>query len=404
MIKVIKSRKDYEAALARIDVLINAEAGTPEANELEVLGILVADYEDKNEPIDLPDIQDAIRFEMDRLGMKPKDLIPLIGSRAKVSEVMSGKKRPTLRMMRALHKHLGIPAEVLLQDPDASFPKNKLNLDWSRFPLVEMAKRGWIGVRGPGLSDQAEEIMRAFIGRAGGLAAIPEPVFRASDSPRQNARRDPYAVAAWCLRVMILARERPVSKPYRPGVVDLEFLRYLVRFSPVPSGPRAAVEFLAEHGIQVVFEEQLKRTYLDGAAMLMPDGRPVIGMTLRYDRLDNFWFCLVHELAHVGRHLDNGDYIFVDDLSLRGQHGAEEDAKEHEADEWAEEALIPRELWESHPASSRPSVANVVDLAANLRIHPSIVAGRARFERNNYRILARLVGQGQARQLFSDSK
>ena len=83
-------------------------------------------------------------------------------------------------------------------------------------------------------------------------------------------------------------------------------------------GPRLAQEFLANHGIHLVYLEHLPRTHLDGAALQLADGTPVIGLTLRYDRLDNFWFCLLHELAHIGRHMSGtSNEAFVDDLSLR---------------------------------------------------------------------------------------
>ena len=76
------------------------------------------------------------------------------------------------------------------------------------------------------------------------------------------------------------------------------------------------------------------------------DGRLVIGLTLRYDRIDNFWFCLLHEVAHVGRHLDrNQRETFIDDLSLRKMEGTGVDSPEAKADEWAEEAPITRAVW-----------------------------------------------------------
>ena len=74
----------------------------------------------------------------------------------------------------------------------------------------------------------------------------------------------------------------------------------------------------------------------------------MIGLTLRYDRIDNFGFCLLHELAHVGRHMeDDRDTAFVDDLTLRDVKAGREDPKELQADEWAEEALVPRKIWET---------------------------------------------------------
>ena len=98
----------------------------------------------------------------------------------------------------------------------------------------------------------------------------------------------------------------------------MDFLTQVARLSWSDDGPRAAQEFLAQHGIPLVIERHLPRTYLDGAALRLGDGRPVVALTLRYDRIDGFWFCLLHELAHVGRHLDrDAGTAFIDDLSLR---------------------------------------------------------------------------------------
>ena len=128
------------------------------------------------------------------------------------------------------------------------------------------------------------------------------------------------------------------------------------------------------------------------------EGTPVIGMTLRYDRVDNFWFCLIHELAHVGRHMiGNGDQLFIDDLSLRERDHADDDDKEIEADEWAQDALIPAEIWQRHPASQSPVAVNVLSLARTVGVHPAIVAGRVRYERRNYRLLSQFVGTGEVR-------
>ena len=81
-------------------------------------------------------------------------------------------------------------------------------------------------------------------------------------------------------------------------------MREVAQLSVYEDGPRRAQERLAAHGIALVIERHLPRTHLDGAALCLLDGRPVIGLTLRYDRIDNFWFSLMHELAHVSLHLD----------------------------------------------------------------------------------------------------
>ena len=115
-IRILKNEADYEAALAEIEkIMVNPR---PDADRLELLALLVSDYEDKYYPIDMPDPVEAITFRMEQMGLTRKDLERYIGSRSKVSEVLSGKRRLSLTMIRALHEGLGIPAEVLLGRPD----------------------------------------------------------------------------------------------------------------------------------------------------------------------------------------------------------------------------------------------------------------------------------------------
>ena len=118
IIKPIRSERDYEAALDRISELMDTEVDSPEGNELDVLVGLVEHYESKQVPMGHPSPIAAIKFRMEQAGLRPADLASFIGSRAKVSEVLSGKRAITMPMARALHEHLGIPADVLLQEPD----------------------------------------------------------------------------------------------------------------------------------------------------------------------------------------------------------------------------------------------------------------------------------------------
>lgn len=113
-VKPIRTAKQHRAALKEIERLWSARPGSPEHDRLEVLGALVEDYEDHHQPIYPPDPVEAIRFRMDQLGLDRKALEPSIGSRARVSEVLSHKRGLTLAMIRRLHKQLGIPADVLL--------------------------------------------------------------------------------------------------------------------------------------------------------------------------------------------------------------------------------------------------------------------------------------------------
>lgn len=115
-IKPIRTEKDLDAALARVDELWGSDPGTPEGDEFEVLVTLIEAYEDIHHPIGMPDPIDAIKFHMEQKGLRQKDLVGIIGSRARVSEVLNRKRSLTLPMIRALHRELGIPAESLIQE------------------------------------------------------------------------------------------------------------------------------------------------------------------------------------------------------------------------------------------------------------------------------------------------
>jgi len=399
--RLIKTEKDYTLALDRIEALMDAEAGTTEADELELLSTLVELYEEKQYPIDLPDPIEAIKYRMEQLGLKQQDLIPFIGSRSKVSEVLNRKKSLTLSMMRGLNKGLGIPAEVLLHEPGAGFPDGFSDLEWNRFPVVEMAKRGWL-VADDYSIEQNEELMRPFISRAGGFESVSAVFLRQGFSARMNAKADKYSVSAWCLRVLELAHARPLKKKYKKGMLTSSVLKEIARLSYFNDGPLLAREYLEKQGIHLMIVSHLPKTYLDGAAMLLPDGSPVVGLTLRYDRFDNFWFSLLHELVHIARHLSRDKQIIVDDFDLRKHDHNGLDRAEKEADELASSSLIPDKYWKQISSMDPISSDEVKENAENLTIHPAIIAGRIRFERNNYRLLTRLVGQGKLREMFND--
>ena len=119
MARIIHTDAEHHEALSALDRLmdIDPESGTPDADELHLLALVIEEYEKERWPIGLPDPIEAIRFRMDQQGLKRSDLEPYIGSRARVSEVLSGKRPLSMRMIRALHAGLDIPLEVLVQEP-----------------------------------------------------------------------------------------------------------------------------------------------------------------------------------------------------------------------------------------------------------------------------------------------
>ena len=111
----------------------------------------------------------------------------------------------------------------------------------------------------------------------------------------------------------------------------------------------------------------------------------------------------MHELAHVSKHLSVSDRLIIDDLDLRGKKVETEDIIEKEADEMARNGLIPKRIWDKKQISGKASTVEVYALAEKLKIHPAIIAGRVRFEQNNYKLLSRHVGNKQIRKHFANS-
>ena len=396
--KVIKTEEDYQKALSRIDALMDALPNTPEGDELELLVTLIELYENKKYQIPMPDAIEAIKFRMEQLNLNQQALVPFIGSKSKVSEILNYKRPLSLSMMRSLHKGLGIPAELLLQEQDQAFPEEIPEIEWHLFPILEMVREGWIQTEKE-IEGNEEEIMREYIVEAGGMNRFSQFLFRQSKSPWQNLRTDKYALMAWCLRVLELSRKHPLESKYMPGSIDLSYLSKLSYFD---NGPLLAKEYLEKHGIQFFVVFHLKKTYLDGAVMILEDETPIVALTLRYDRIDNFWFCLLHEIAHLTKHLSkNTTNIIIDELEQHRIGIGGQDKKEEEADNIAQNALIPKKYWDKVNLEEKILSKEVIRLAEQLKIHPAIIAGRIRFEINNYRILSQFVGSKKVSKLFS---
>ncbi|HEY9184643.1 MAG TPA: helix-turn-helix domain-containing protein [Salegentibacter sp.] len=112
----IRNEQDYQKALERLEVIFDAKRGTEEGDELEILSILIDNYENENFPIGMPDPIEAIKFRMEQMGMKQKDLAEVFGFKSRVSEILNKKRKLTLEMVRKLNTQLHIPTEVLIQD------------------------------------------------------------------------------------------------------------------------------------------------------------------------------------------------------------------------------------------------------------------------------------------------
>lgn len=383
MVKPIRTEADYEANLERLEALMDAKAGTPEADELEILAALIERYEDERFFIEAPSPIAAIRFRMEQQDLSARDLEPYIGSRARVSEVLSGVRPLSIDMIRALNAHLGIPAHVLIQAEEPLKPKT----------AVELAKPAAKQLEGWGLlkpREQFEDFMSRALGGAPAMAML-----RKTRTQRTNAKADITAVQAWCAGVLLFSQRATVTGRLDRKKINLSLVRDLAKLSAYEDGPLRVVARLAEMGIAFVILPHLPGTHLDGAALRRSDGTPVIALTLRRDRIDNFWFTLLHELAHVKSHLGEDTTVILDDLEI----GSSE-AIEREADEMAGVALIPDELWATFNSGAYASMADVFDFARRAEVNPAIVAGRWQKQNRDFRKFSRLLGHGTIRPLF----
>jgi HTH-type transcriptional regulator/antitoxin HigA len=114
-IKLIKTAQDYSAALERLELIFDAKKGASEGNELEVLGLLIEQYENEHFPIEFPDPIEAIKFRMEQMGYTQNDLAKIVGLKSRASEILNKKRKLSLKMIRQLHENMNIPTEVLIQ-------------------------------------------------------------------------------------------------------------------------------------------------------------------------------------------------------------------------------------------------------------------------------------------------
>lgn len=201
-----------------------------------------------------------------------------------------------------------------------------------------------------------------------------------------------WVLLSW--KAQVTRRAEVIIKNYKLSYRPLEvsWLVDLVRLSALDDGPLRAIELLRTHGIVLIIEPHIAGMGVDGAAFLVGDV-PVIGMTLLRDRLDNFWFTLLHEIAHVILHYRTGLAAgFFDDSESPAV-----DELEETANAFAANLLIPEETWRRSPARISKTSPPVEALAEQLGINPAIVFGRIRMERNNYALFSSRIGSGVLR-------
>lgn len=261
------------------------------------------------------------------------------------------------------------------------------------FPFNEMHKAGYfpsvLNEKITAIKDRAEELLHSFFR---GREDVTMLAF--NKQSQGNVAIDPYAVHAWRCRVLDKAKMMKLGD-YSPDSLNQALFSQLTALSALPTGPLLVRDRLAAEGIAMVYEPHLTKTRLDGAALWHPDGFPVIGFTLRYDRLDNFWFTLFHELGHVAHHLNQYDPGFIDtDIDS----AASEKEVEKEADTFALNQFISPDDWEE--LKHLTTAKEIRKAAKKLAIHPAILAGRLRREAQDYSRHRTLIGLGEVRRQF----
>lgn len=249
-------------------------------------------------------------------------------------------------------------------------------------PVAEMIKRGWLDADNIRNVPQVETALAKFFG-VGSVNEI-EILPHAAKKTETSTPATP-AQLAWLYRVKEIASEMIVAK-YSPHAV-LNALPLLHNLISAPEEARKVPRILAECGIRYVIVETLSSAKIDGVCFWLNDMSPVIGMSLRYDRIDNFWFVLRHEIEHVARL--HGKHAIMLDAELEGERAGTGDTvseEERVANEAATEFCIPRKKMDSFIARKSPFFyeRDIIGLANVLQIHPGLIAGQLQHRTGRY--------------------
>ena len=266
---------------------------------------------------------------------------------------------------------------------------------WKAFHFAEMFKRGWFEDFAGSLAEArkaAPELIPAFLRGAQARNAAPALHRKSVRASRQVHEA---VITAWEARVRRLAERDAPPVRYDPALINDTWLAELVALTLLGDGPARSVGFLREIGIAVVVERHLPSTLLDGAALATLEGYAIVALTLRHDRLDNFWFTLFHELGHLKLHIGKGYAAIFDDTEAPA--GSDIEA---EADLFAQEALLPASKWSLGVSRFTRTEQAVRTDAKRFGVGPEIIAGRVRREAHDYTLLRTLVGDGQVRRQF----
>lgn len=310
------------------------------------------------------------------------DLAAITGrSRQQINRIISGEHGITAEMAVALSAALGTSARYWL-DLDAAYRLAMVREDASPVesrarlfdlvPIKDMQRRGWIG---PSKSIAEIELsLKQFFGTES-LDRIPDfPVSTRKSVPLSDLTPEQQV---WCFRARQMAEALPVKK-FDASKME-KVTSELRRLAAYPKEVLRLPEFFAENGIRFVVIEPIASCRIDGAAFWLDEESPVIAVSVRYDRIDAFWFTVMHEFAHI----KHGDGLSVDD-ALVGDDAVEalvKDEKERLADESAAASLVPPKELDSFIRRVAPlySKKRIIQFANRIKMHPGIIVGQLQF-------------------------
>jgi HTH-type transcriptional regulator/antitoxin HigA len=310
-----------------------------------------------------------------------------------VSRIVTGKRDIDAELAITLEEVFGVAAERFLeiqQSYDLAKARISVRPDPARavrahliggLPVTEMAKRGWINikdVRDPALQ---VELMRFFgVNRIEDIEVLPH----SAKKTEVNTPATP-AQLAWLYRVKQIAKNMIVAR--YSAYSATQAIGKLKNLLAAPEEARKVPRILAEHGIRFLIVESLPSAKIDGVCFWLDDNSPVIALTMRFDRIDNFWFVLRHELEHVDKR--HGLKKMMLDAELEGENagtGAEIDEEERIANVAAAEFCVPKKMMDAFVARKAPifSEKDILAFSKMINVHPGLIAGQLRHRTNRY--------------------
>ena len=303
-----------------------------------------------------------------------------------INKIITGKGSVTTKMSLALEDVFGVDAEKFLElqrKYDLAVARIVVRPDKGRatraalfgdLPISSMIKRGWITVDNPQDLKAIEAALVEFFGvsEPSEIEILPH----AARKTMVNSETTP-AQLAWLYRVKAIAGELLVAK-YSCAALE-RALPKLHTLTVAPEEARKVPRILAECGVRFIIVESFPSTMIDGVCFWLDDDSPVVGLSMRYDRIDNFWFVLRHELEHV--RLGHGRSVIMLDIELEGERaGVENNIPEEErlANAAAQEFCVQKTKMDSFIARKAPFFAerDMLGLAKILGVHPGLVAGQ----------------------------